>query len=306
MNDWGASSAFVPASAQSPTDQDWIVIMLISATKPSPLDLIFGTKIPLIGDIHLPPLPGTPRYRGEPMSEIIDSALRDAEAFAKGGMDGIILENHGDIPFLKPAEIGPEIIAAMSAIASRVGEAIGIPFGINLLANGSVGGLAIAKASGARFIRVNQWVNAYIANEGLVEGESARALRYRKQIDALDIAIFADVHVKHGSHAIVDDRSVSEQARDVEFYDADVAIATGNRTGDAVPETEIAAVRGGTRLPIIAGSGITPANAQSILKLLDGAIVGSSLKVDGVWWNAVEIARVKALVEQVKPLRDPA
>jgi membrane complex biogenesis BtpA family protein len=266
--------------------------------------MIFGTKIPLIGDVHLPPLPGTPRYQGETMTAIIERALRDAEAFEKGGMDGIILENHGDIPFLKPHEIGPEIIAAMTAIAVRVGETIGIPLGINLLANAAIGSLAIAKASSARFIRVNQWVNAYIANEGLIEGESARALRYRKLIDAENVAIFADVHVKHGSHAIVDDRSVSEQARDVEFYDADVAIASGNRTGDAVPHTEISAIRSGTRLPIIAGSGITAENAVDILPLLDGAIVGSSLKEGGVWWNPVALDRVKTLVKAVKPLRE--
>jgi membrane complex biogenesis BtpA family protein len=278
--------------------------MQISGIRPSALDTIFKTRIPLIGDIHLPPLPGTPRYGGESMASIIDRALRDAEAFEKGGMDGIIIENHGDIPFLKPNEIGPEIIAAMSAITARIVDATGIPTGVNLLANAAVGALAIAKAGGARFIRVNQWVNAYVANEGLVEGESARALRFRKQIDATDIAIFADVHVKHGSHAIVADRPVSEQARDVEFFDADVAIATGNRTGDEVPEREISSIREGTRLPVIAGSGITPANAPRILALLDGAIVGSSLKEGGVWWNPVEIERVKALVEAVKPLRE--
>ena len=278
--------------------------MSVAPIRQSQLDTIFGIRKPLIGDIHLPPLPGTPRYRGETMASIIDRALVDAEAFVKGGMDGIIFENHGDIPFLKPSEIGPEIIAAMSAIITRVANNIDVAFGISLLANGAIGGLAIAKASGARFVRVNQWVNAYVSNEGLIEGESARALRYRRQIDALDVAIFADVHVKHGSHSIVDDRSVSEQAGDVEFFDADVAIATGNRTGEAVPATEIDAVRAGTRLPIIAGSGITPANARQILASLDGAIVGSSLKTDGVWWNSVAIERVKALVEQVKPLRD--
>src|ERR1700752_1255443 len=139
--------------------------MQISPNRPSPLATIFGTKIPLIGDVHLPPLPGTPRYRGETMAAIIDRALSDAETFEKGGMDGIILANHGDIPFWKPHEIGPEIIAAMSAIAVMVGAAIGIPFGINVLANSAIGGLAIAKESSARFIRVNQWVNAYIANE---------------------------------------------------------------------------------------------------------------------------------------------
>ncbi|RLP23157.1 BtpA/SgcQ family protein [Mesorhizobium sp. YM1C-6-2] len=278
--------------------------MQISGSRPSALDTIFETKIPLIGDIHLPPLPGTPRYRGESMASIVDQALRDAEAFEKGGVDGIIIENHGDIPFLKPDEIGPEIIAAMSAITARIVDAAGVPIGVNLLANAAIGALAIAKAGGARFIRVNQWVNAYIANEGLVEGESARALRFRKQIDATDVAIFADVHVKHGSHAIVADRPVSEQASDVEFYDADVAIATGNRTGDEVPEREISSIREGTRLPVIAGSGITPANAPRVLPLLDGAIVGSSLKEGGVWWNPVELERVKALVEAVKPLRE--
>lgn len=278
--------------------------MLISAIKTSPLKTLFKTAKPLIGNIHLMPLPGTPRSRGEPIVGIMDRARRDAEAYVKGGMDGLLVENHGDIPFLQPAEIGPEIIAAMAVVARSVVDAVGVPVGINLLANGALGALSIAKAGGARFVRVNQWVNAYVGNEGLIEGESARVLRYRRQIDAEDVAIFADVHVKHGAHAIVGDRPVSEQASDVEFYDADVAIATGNRTGDAVPAEEIAAIRAGTQLPIVAGSGITVANAAGLLGTLDGAIVGSSLKTDGVWWNPVEEIRVRALVEKVKPLRD--
>lgn len=277
--------------------------MQIAAKKPSVLDAIFGVPKPLIGDIHLPPLPGTPRYRGETMSDIINRAVADARAYADGGMDGIIVENHGDIPFLRPQDIGPEIIASMAAIAKALAEEVAVPIGINLLANGAMGALAIAKASGARFIRVNQWVNAYVSNEGFIEGESAKALRYRKLIGAEDVAIFADVHVKHGSHAIVADRPVSEQAADVEFYDADVVIATGNRTGEAIPHSEIEAIRAGTRLPVIGGSGMTAENAGSIMKALDGAIVGSSLKRDGVWWNPVEKGRVEILVGTVASLR---
>jgi len=277
--------------------------MIVSPLRPSPLDRLFKVSKPLIGDIHVVPLPGTPRYRARSMEEVVARALADAKAYEKGGMDGVIVENHGDIPFLKPQDIGPEIIAAMAVVAKAVREALSIPVGINLLANAALGSLAIAKASGAPFIRVNQWVNAYVSNEGLIEGESAKALRYRKMIDAEDVAIFADVHVKHGSHAIVGDRPVSEQARDAEFYDADVVIATGNRTGDSVSDVEIAAIREGTRLPVIAGSGITAANAADILGRLDGAIVGSSLKVDGVWWNPVEQSRVEALVATVRALR---
>jgi membrane complex biogenesis BtpA family protein len=279
--------------------------MVISPDRSSSLDRLFGVAKPLVGDIHLAPLPGAPRYRKEDMAAIIARAVTDAKVYEKGGMNGVIVENHGDIPFLKPADIGPEIIAAMAVIATAVREAVGIPVGVNVLANAAIGSLAIAKASGARFIRVNQWVNAYVSNEGVIEGESAKALRYRKMIDAEDVAIFADVHVKHGAHAIVGDRSVSEQARDVEFYDADVAIATGNRTGDSVPDEEIAAIRDGARLPIIAGSGVTAANARHVLGKLDGAIVGSSLKLDGVWWNRVELSRVEALVREVEALRAP-
>jgi membrane complex biogenesis BtpA family protein len=277
--------------------------MIVSPAKLSPLNRLFGVPKPLIGNIHLAPLPGTPRYRGEDIAAIAARAVADALAYDRGGMDGVLVENHGDIPFLKPGDIGPEIVAAMAIVAKAVREAVRVPVGINLLANGSIGALAIAKASGARFIRVNQWVNAYVSNEGLVEGESAKALRYRRMIDAENVAIFADVHVKHGSHAIVDDRSIGEQARDIEFYDADVAIATGNRTGDSVPDTEIASIREGTSLPIIAGSGISASNAEQILPKLDGAIVGSSLKEDGVWWNPVEQSRVERLVKIVKAIR---
>lgn len=278
--------------------------MIVSHDRSSALMRLFAAPKPLIGNIHVAPLPGAPRYRNDDIATIVARAVADARAYEQGGMDGVLVENHGDIPFLKPGDIGPEIIASMAVVARAVRETVAIPVGVNLLANAVIGALAIAKAAGASFVRVNQWANAYVSNEGLIEGESAKALRYRKMIDAEDIAIFADVHVKHGSHAIVGDRSVSEQARDVEFFDADVAIATGNRTGDAIPDEEIDAISKGSRLPVIAGSGITVANARDILAKLDGAIVGSSLKVDGVWWNIVEQARVERLVEVVRSLRE--
>jgi predicted TIM-barrel enzyme len=142
-----------------------------------------------------------------------------------------------------------------------------------------------------------------VSNEGLIQGESGLALRYRRMIGAEQVAIFADVHVKHGAHAIVGDRPVSEQAGDVEFYEADVAIATGNRTGDSVPDDEIEQIREGTSLPVIAGSGVTAENAAHVLARTDGAIVGSSLKRGGVWWNEVELKRVEALVDAVTELR---
>jgi len=273
-------------------------------SKPDALKTLFGRPKPLIGTVHCEAFPGTPRYKSYPISHIIERALQDATTYVQGGMDGLIIENHGDLPFLRPEDIGPEIVATMAVVTQEVAKAVDVPFGINLLANGACSALAVAKATGARFIRVNQWVNAYVANEGFVQGESARALRYRKSIGAEDVFIFSDVHVKHGAHAMVADRPLPELARDVEFFDADVAIATGNRTGDAVPDDEIGGIREGTSLPIIVGSGLTLDNAAHILSLADGAIIGSSLKEGGVWWNPVDLERVTRLVAVAQRLRN--
>lgn len=276
----------------------------VSLYRGNTIKTIFGLSQAIIGVVHCPPLPGSPRHRGETFVETLKLAISDAVAFAEGGVDGLIIENHGDIPFLKPDQIGHETSASLAVIADRIGQAVDLPLGINVLANAAIPALAVAKASGARFVRVNQWANAYVANEGLVEGEAARAMRYRAQIGAADVAIFADAHVKHGAHAIVADRSVAELVRDVEFFDADVVIATGQRTGDAATTEEIGTVRSGTALPVLAGSGVTHDNLATILPLVDGIIVASALKHDGVWWNRVDKARVVAFMQKVRTLRD--
>ena len=264
---------------------------------------LFGRRKAVIGVIHSWPLPGAPRYRGASMAEITDYALSEARAYAAGGVDGLIVENHGDIPFLKPDAIGPETAAAMAVMADAVRREVGLPVGINVLANGALTALAVAKAAGAVFIRVNQWSNAYVANEGIVEGPAATALRYRRSLAADEVRIFADVHVKHGAHAITGDRSIEELARDNEFFDADVAIATGQRTGDAATPDEIATIKAATTLPVVVGSGVNAQNIGDIFSVADGVIVASSLKVDGVWWNAVDPARVETFMAAVERAR---
>lgn len=258
---------------------------------------IFDRPKALIGMIHCPPLPGSPRYNGMPRADILSFCLRDAERLITGGMHGLLVENHGDIPFSKPEDIGHETSAFMAMIADRLAQAFDVPLGINVLANAPIPAFAIAAASGASYIRVNQWANAYVANEGFMEGRAAEALRYRSFLRAEGIRVFADAHVKHGSHAIVADRSVTELTRDLAFFDADAVIATGQRTGDSAALDEIDTICAATHLPVLVGSGVTPDNVATILGKVDAVIVASCLKEDGVWWNPVEGARVQRLVE---------
>ncbi|PSH66838.1 BtpA/SgcQ family protein [Phyllobacterium sophorae] len=261
---------------------------------------IFGRTKVVIGVVHLAPLPGAPRYNGEPVEDIYQRGLDDARAYLHGGCDGVIVENHGDVPFAKPDDIGHETASHMAVVSDRIRRELGRPIGINVLANAAIPALAIASAAGAGFVRVNQWANAYVANEGFIEGEAARAMRYRAQLRAHGIRIFADAHVKHGAHAIVADRPVEEQVKDLVFFDADAVIATGQRTGHAADLGYIRMIKEASGLPTLVGSGVTPDNANDILGIVDGVIVASSLKYDGVWWNQVEPARVSAFIAGLK------
>lgn len=271
--------------------------------KPNALGEIFNKPKPVIGVIHLPPLPGAPRYDGEPMRWIYDAGVRDALTLAEGGVDGIIVENAFDLPFARPDQIGPETVAALATACAEITRLVDLPIGITCVANGAIPALAIAKAVGARWVRVNQWANAYVANEGLLNGAASEALRYRSFIQGKDIRILADVHVKFGSHAITSDRSIAEQARDAEFFDADVLIASGQRTGSPTQPEEVEAIRNGTTLPILIGSGFNAETARDLLAVADGAIVGSWLKEDGEWWRPVDPRRVSVLMTQVEEIR---
>ena len=275
--------------------------MSVARNRGSALQDIFGrAEGVLIGVVHLLPLPGSPDYDGGGAEAIYARGLADAGAYAAAGFDGLIVENHGDIPFSKPEDIGPETAAHMAVVTDRIARTTGLPLGINVLANAALHALAIASAAGAKFVRVNQWANAYVANEGFIEGAAAKATRYRSALRAPEIRVFADAHVKHGAHAIVQDRPVAELVRDVEFFNADVVIATGQRTGHTAEFDYIRSIKAATSLPALVGSGVTPENVQGILSLVNGVIVASSLKVDGAWWNAVEPSRAKSFVARAR------
>ncbi len=254
----------------------------------------------LIGVVHLAPLPGAPDHVGHEVEPIYERALADARAYAVAGFDGLIVENHGDIPFAKPDDIGPETAAHMAVACDRIRRETGLPIGVNVLANAALHALAVASASGARFVRVNQWANAYVANEGILDGAAGAAMRYRRELGAQEVRVFADAHVKHGAHAIVQDRPIAELVRDVEFFGADAVIATGQRTGHTADLDYIGGIRAAATVPTLVGSGVTLDNVAAILAIVDGVIVASSLKVGGGWWNPVDPERARQFVKRAR------
>lgn len=274
--------------------------MFIFPEKNNSLFEIFGkNKNIVIGMIHCKPLPGSPHYAGS-MKEVIESALYDAKILVENGIDGLMIENAGDIPFLNPRDANKSIetVAALSSIARLLKENFKVPIGCNVLANAGLAAIAIAAANELNWIRVNQWANAYVANEGFVEGEAGKILRYRENLKASSIKIFTDVLVKHGAHEITSDRSLEEQAKDLIWFDTDGIIVTGQRTGDSPNIDELKRIRKITNYPILVGSGVNSQNILEIFKYADAVIVGTSLKKDNKWWNPVDEKKVKELIKK--------
>jgi hypothetical protein len=264
---------------------------------------IFGVLKPIIGMVHLRPLPGSPFYSQGEINNIIDIAVQEAKILEEAGVDGLQIENMWDHPYLKGDEIGHETTASLAVCAYAVIQSVKIPVGINCHLNGSIQALAAGVSAGAMWIRVFAHANAYISNAGIVEASGPRALRYRHAIGGDHIIILGDVLVKHGSHFITSDRDIKEQAHDIELFKGDAVIITGGATGKKPEISEIEAVKSSVGIPVFVGSGITAANVETYFKVIDGAIVGSEFKKDGKWQNPVSLERAKSFMDKVKALR---
>jgi len=174
------------------------------------IESLFGVKRALIGVIHLQALPGTPASKFD-VATIKSMAVEEAHLFKDEGFHGIVLENTHDRPYLK-THVGPEIVAAMSVICADVRRAVALPLGIQVLAGANSSALAVALACEASFVRVEGFVFAHVADEGIIESSAGPLLRYRRAIGADHIRVFADVKKKHSAHAITADVDLVEVA----------------------------------------------------------------------------------------------
>lgn len=250
------------------------------------------TSARLVGVLHLPPLPGSPRS-ALPVAAIADAVARDARALADAGFDLVMVENFGDAPFFKE-HVPPATIAALTACAIAVRSACpDLPLGINVLRNDGLAAVAIAAAVGAACVRINVLSGARVTDQGVVEGRAAEVLRLRRELGRPDLQIWADVAVKHSSPLAPVD--LVDETRDlVHRALADAVLVTGSGTGHAVDPARLRAVRraaGG--FPVYVASGATEADLPVLAGMSDGVIVGSALRSDGRAGGPVDPERAR-------------
>lgn len=253
---------------------------------------------PVIGVIHVGALPGTPRGVAS-VAELVQRAREEARVYRECGVDGIIIENMHDVPYLKGA-VGPEIVAAMAIIAREVKSECRLPVGVQILAGANIEAMAVAHTAGLDFIRAEGYAYAHVADEGLIEASAAKLLRYRKMIGAERVQVWADVKKKHSAHAITADVSLGQTAETVEFMGADCVIVTGSVTGEAPKVADVQEAKSHCHLPVFLGSGISETNIDRFREEADGFIIGTAFKVDGLWSNAVDPNRVTQFVHRLR------
>jgi membrane complex biogenesis BtpA family protein len=262
---------------------------------------LFSQPKPVIGVIHVGALPGTPR-NSQSVAELVSTAKREAQIYRESGVDGVMIENMNDVPYLR-GDVGPEVVAAMTAIGAAVKGECALPVGIQILAGANIEAMAVAQAAGLDFIRAEGYAYAHVADEGFIQSSAAKLLRYRRMIGATGVQVWADIKKKHSAHAITADVSLGETAETVEFMGADCVIVTGSATGKAPSLTDVQEGKAHCHLPVILGSGINAHNIAEFYKEADGFIIGTTFKEAGVWSKTVDPARVEDLIKVVSRLQ---
>jgi len=253
---------------------------------------------PIIGVVHLKPLPGAPGYHGS-FEEIIESALSDATKLVEGGVDALIVENYGDKPYkIRVREV--ETLASIAIITREIIKSVNVPVGVSILRNSGPEALCIAEVSGAKFIRVNGYCEVLVSPEGIIEPVAREVLEVKRKLFS-NVMICADINVKHAKPLV--DMNAEDVIRDCcERCKADALIVTGERTGLEPTPQAVLKVKKISTVPVLVGSGMTTDNIDRYVNIADGFIIGSYFKVKGKTENPVSLSRVEKFIKHYKRL----
>ncbi len=260
---------------------------------------------PIIGMVHLPPLPGSPAYKAEPLKRIVSFAVEEAKLLVEGGVDAVLVENFNDFPYTIDATPQPTLMA-LSVIAYEVKQHVDVPVGVNILLNDAFNEFYMAWTLELDFIRVEGFVDTAFSDLGIIHPVCAKLLRLRSEYKGENIAILADVQGKHTN--VVPARPLIESVKDaIERGRADAVVLTGERTGRPIDHSMLRKVRESfPEARIFLGSGLTAETVGELLAIADGGIVGTYFKKDGCIRNPIDIARVRKFMQVVKELRERA
>ncbi|MDR2211234.1 MAG: BtpA/SgcQ family protein [Spirochaetaceae bacterium] len=262
---------------------------------------LFGTEKPIIAMLHLIALPGDPNYDPQGgMGKVIERARRELHVLQNGGVDAIMFSNEFSLPYL--FDVAPCTVAAMAAVIGELKAEIKIPFGVDVLTD-SYKVFDLAAAVEAKFVR-GMFTGAFAGEFGLMSFEIGKVVRHRAAVGARGIKTLFTLHPE-ASKALVD-RPVEDIVKALAFYgEPDAILVAGLIAGHAADSHLIGRVKAAAagKIPVFANTGVRLENVDAQLAAGDGAVVGTTFKRDGAFYNEADEARVKAFMDKVKSIR---
>ncbi len=263
----------------------------------SKLKAIFGDRKPVIAMVHFGALPGSPLYDEKGGIEALEEGCRkDLVALQEAGFDAVMFGNENDRPYEFAVDIAST--ATMAQVIGRLRSEITIPFGVNVLWD-PMSSIALAAATGAGFVR-EIFTGTYASDMGPWNPDAGKAMRYRDRLGRKDLALLYNISAEFAFS--LDQRSVADRARSAVFSSIpDAVLVSGTITGEAASMGDLESVKKALPdTPVFANTGVKHSTVREVLKVADGVIVGSSLKVDGHTWNAVDAERAKEFMALVR------
>jgi membrane complex biogenesis BtpA family protein len=261
---------------------------------------VFGDGKPVIAMVHFGALPGSPLHDADRgLDGLTDGVSKDLDALQKAGFDAVMFGNENDRPY--EFSVDTASTATMAYVIGRVREKITVPFGVNVLWD-PMSSVALAAATGASFVR-EIFTGTYASDMGPWTPDAGKAMRYRDRLNRSDMALLYNVSAEFAWS--LDRRPLPDRARSAVFSSIpDAILVSGQITGEAAALSDLEAVKKVLPdTPVLANTGVKHATVADVLKIADGCIVGSSLKVDGNTWNPVDPERAKEFMRLVRAAR---
>ena len=263
-------------------------------------ETVLGTKKPVIAMVHLGALPGTPLHDNERGLEgLVEAARADLTALQAAEVDAIMFGNENDRPY--EFHVDTASTATMAYVIGQLRDQIAVPFGVNVLWD-PCSTIALAAATGAAFCR-EIFTGTYASDMGHWAPDAGSALRYRKQLGRDDLLMLYNVSAEFADS--LDRRPLSDRARSAVFSSIpDAVLVSGQITGEAAKMEDLEAVKAVLPdIPVLANTGVKHDTVAEVMRVANGCIVGSSLKIDGDTWNAVDPDRVRDFMDRAKAAR---
>lgn len=261
---------------------------------------VFTSAKPVIAMVHFGALPGAPLYDADAgLGGLLAGVRKDLKALQEAGVDAVMFGNENDRPYEFKADTAST--AAMAYVIGQVRREITVPFGVNVLWD-PMSTVALAAATGAAFAR-EIFTGTHASDMGLWNPDAGAAMRYRDRLGRKDLALLYNISAEFAWP--LDQRSLADRARSAVFSSIpDAILVSGVITGEAAAFSDLEAVKKAVpNTPVLANTGVKHATVADVLKIADGCVVGSSLKVDGDTWKAVDPERAREFMRLARTAR---